>query len=37
MIGFAVLIQYRHVTDTHPASQPASHFVAYTVLTTSRG
>ena len=31
-IGFAVLIQYRHVTD----SQPASHIaVAYTALTTS--
>ena len=24
-IGLAVLIQYRSVTDTHPASQPASH------------
>jgi len=24
-IGLVVLIQYRSVTDTHPASQPASH------------
>jgi len=24
-IGLAVLIQYRRVTDTQPASQPASH------------
>ena len=25
IIGLAVLIQYRCVTDTHPDSQPASH------------
>jgi len=41
-IGLAILIQYRRVTDTQPASQlasqPASHVaVARTPLTTSRG
>jgi len=33
-IGLAVLIQYRRMVDTQPASPIA---VAYTVLTTSRG
>jgi len=32
-IGLAVLIQYRHVTDRHPASHVA---IAGTALTTSR-
>ena len=38
-IGLAVLIQYRRVTDRHPASQPASHVaVVYTALCyASRG
>jgi len=39
-IGLAVLIQYRRVTDTQPASQPATHSrhvaVASTTLTASR-
>jgi len=33
-LGLAVLIQYRRVTDTQPASNVA---VAYTTLTTSCG
>jgi len=33
-IGLAVLIIYRRVTDTHPASHVA---IASTALTTSRG
>jgi len=37
-IGLNVLIQYRRVTDTKPATQPARHVaVARTPLTTSRG
>jgi len=37
-IGLTVLIQYRRVTNTQPASQPPSHVaVAYTAFTTSRG
>jgi len=37
-IGLAILIQYRRVTDRHPASQhPASHVsIVYTALTTSQ-
>jgi len=37
-VGLAVLIQYRRVTDTHPATQPDTYVaVARTPLTTSRG
>ena len=31
-IGLAVLIQYRSVTDTHPASHPARHFAVAITL-----
>ena len=35
-IDLAVLIQYRRVTDTQPATQPARHVaVAYTALSES--
>jgi len=36
-IGLAVLIQYRSVTDSQPATQPARHVgVAFTALTALR-
>jgi len=39
-IGFAVLIQYRRVTDTQPASQPPSHVAVastrYAYISASR-
>jgi len=36
-IGLAVLMQYRLVTASQPATQPSHVAVAYTALTTSRG